>query len=197
MFGRSLLFALLAVALAGSPLSAQETYLGASAFGGAFFPTADLVADDVTQTTGFSFGGRLSLWPLRRFAVELEGAYALSDVETFEAKQSGWVGAFSMNLVYSVIKPPLEPLDIYLSGGLGFVKRGSDYFDQEDDYQELTDVAGVLGAGIRFGVGRNLYIRVDLKDYVSKYQKPYEESQSQHDLLVNAGIELRAKIGPS
>lgn len=61
MFGRSALLAVLAAALAASPLSAQEAYLGATVFGGAFFPTTDLVADDLSQTTGFAFGGRLSL----------------------------------------------------------------------------------------------------------------------------------------
>jgi len=195
MFGRSALLAVLAAALAASPLSAQETYLGAAVFGGAFFPTTDLVADDLSQTTGFAFGGRLSVWALRRFGVELEGVYAISDVDSYLGKQSGWAGAFSMNLVYSILKPPLEPLDIYLSGGLGLIKRGSDFFEEEDELQELTDVAGVIGTGIRYGVRRNLYIRVDVKDYISSFTKPYEDSELQNDLLVTAGIEVRTKIG--
>lgn len=116
-------------------------------------------------------------------------------MDSYLGKQSGWAGAFSMNLVYSILKPPLKPLDIYLSGGLGFVKRGSDFFEEEDELQELTDVAGVVGTGIRYGVRRNLYIRVDVKDYISSFTKPYEDSELQNDLLVTVGIEVRTTIG--
>ncbi len=194
MFRRWALIAGLAALCWGSPLSAQETYVGISAFGGAFFPTADLVAGDFKQKTGFAFGGRLSLWTLRRFAVELEGAYAMSDVEYYAGKESGWVGFFSLNLLYSIVKPPLEPLDIYVTGGLGFVKRGSDAFDV-DEITELTDAAGTLGLGISYAIQRNLYIRVDLRDYISWFQAPGSKSQMQNDLLVTAGIEVRPRLG--
>lgn len=195
MLGRKVFWALFATLLAAPQLPAQEVYLGVSAFGGAFIPTADLIANDLKQSTGFVFGGRLSLWTLRRFAVELEGAYALSDLETYTGKQSGSVGAFSMNLVYSIIKPPLEPLDVYLSAGLGLVKRSNDFFKQEYDVQDLTDVAVVVGGGISYAVGRNLYVRVDLKDYISSFQMPYEKSQLQNDLMATAGLELRTRLG--
>jgi hypothetical protein len=197
MFRSSALWIVLAVALWTSPAQAQEAYLGVTAFGGAFFPTADLVNDEFKQTTSFIFGGRLSLWTLPRFAVELEGAYASSGLETYAGDQSGWFGAFSMNLLYSVIKPPLETFDIYLSGGLGFVKRSNEFFVEEEGLDEVvTDVAGVVGTGIRYGVKRGLYIRVDLKDYISWFSKPgVKRSELQNDLLVTAGIELNFRLG--
>lgn len=198
MFRRSVLWIVLAVALGTSPASAQETYLGVTAFGGAFFPTADLVTDEFKQTTSFVFGGRLSLWTLPRFAVELEGSYSSSGLETYAGEQSGWFGAFSMNLLYSVIKPPLETFDIYLTGGLGFVKRSSEFFQVEEGMDDPTDVAAVVGTGIRYGVRRGLYIRLDLKDYISSFSKPgVNRSQLQNDLLVTAGIEVSLKLGSS
>ncbi len=55
-------------------------------------------------------------------------------------------------------------------------------------------MAGVVGAGISYGVARNLYIRMDLRDYLSSYKQPYERSQLQNDLLITAAIELRPRI---
>ncbi len=205
----------LALLLAASPsaLSAQDIQVAISGFGGAAIPTADLVdvlfpqvgAFSLGHKAGFTAGGRVAVWPTSRFGIEAEGAYVGSDVEVFGAARdtvglttrgaSFFVG--SLNAVYAVLAPPLEPVALYLSGGVGLISRGGDFFTGFDD---TSDIAGVVGIGLRYGVGPGWRLRLDVKDYISSFKNEAldllleaaggTDSQLQNDLILSAGVEV-------
>ncbi len=205
----------LALTLIATPctLSAQEIQVAVSGFGGAGIPTADLVEVLIPQVGAFSFGhevgftagGRLAIWPTSRFGIEAEGAYVGSDVEVvgilagFAADTSISANIFigSLNLVYAVLAPPLEAVALYLSGGVGYISRGGDFFTGLDD---TGDIAGVVGIGLRYGVGPGWRLRVDVKDYLSSFKNQALDdqlqaaggtgSQLQNDLVLSAGVEV-------
>ncbi len=205
----------LALALIATPsaVSAQEIQVAISGFGGAAIPTADLVdvlipqvgAFSLGHEVGFTAGGRVAVWPTSRFGIEAEGAYVGSDVKVvgilagFAADTSISANLFigSLNAVWAVLAPPLEPVALYLSGGIGYVSRGGDFFTGLDD---TSDIAGVVGIGLRYGVGPGWRLRVDVKDYLSSFKNEALDqqlqaaggagSQLQNDLVLSAGVEL-------
>lgn len=205
----ALLFSLVPSSLAAQ----QPVQFTVSGFGGVYIPAGDLF-DQLSaegalrfgQETSFTLGGRLAVWPIPRLGIEVEGAYAGSDVEfkgaflgetAFDTTLSANAFYGSLNVIYTVIRPPFEPLAIYVSGGIGLVARGGFFFD--DFFQSLdqrletetTDVAGVAGFGIRYGISPLLNIRGDFKDYISSY-RPFAGSDSklQNDLLITVALEV-------
>lgn len=216
--------AALALLMALVPCSlAAQTRVAISAFGGVYLPTSDLYDGVVPtqdspislkygQATGWTAGGRLALWPTSRIGIEAEAAYVASNVEgdilaTVNGNlvpRSGTVDAStfmgSLNVLYALIRPPLEPLSIYLSGGVGFVSRGGEFFE---DLQDASDIAGVAGLGLKYGVGKGVWIRVDLKDYISSYEEVNLTTASltgggsklQNDLLILASVEFTLTPG--
>jgi len=199
--------------LVPSSLVAQMQ-VSVSGFGGATLPAADLVDVLIPEIGAFSFGhktgwnagGRLALWPTARFGIEVEGAYIGSNVEvkgvlppvfvgdtTFSANM--FVG--SLNLMWAAIAPPLDPVAFYVSGGIGIVSRGGDFFDGASN---TSDIAGVIGVGLRYGLGPGWRIRFDVRDYISSFlNKQLDEdlapaggtgSKLQNDIMLTMGFEL-------
>lgn len=206
---RVVLLALVLVMLPAT-LSAQARFT-ISGFGGVYIPGADLFDEqDVNAVLRFghktapAFGGRVAVWPTPRLAIEAEGAFLPSDIE-FRGTILGTINAdttlsssaiaASINVLYAVIKPPLEPLAIYISGGLGIISRSGDLFDvlesSVNEAPSKTDVAGVAGIGLTYGVARGFNLRVDLRDYISAYQ-PFsgDDSKLQNDLMLSGGLEV-------
>jgi len=209
---RALLLALL-VAVLPSSLWAQQVTFAISGFGGVYFPAADLFDEtgpggSITygHQAGFAGGGRLALWPTSRIGIEAEFAYLSAKVEgdllvvtdtglvTLTGEEDGTAFVGSLSLVYALIRPPLEPLAVYLSGGVGLVSRGGDFFE---GFEDTSDIAGVIGVGIKYGVARGLWLRADVKDYISKYEEEVfsdaigeDTSRLQNDLVITGGIEV-------
>lgn len=205
----------LAFALTATPstLSGQEIQVAFSGFGGAAIPTADLVDVFVQQVgafslgheTGWTAGGRLGVWPSSRFGLEVEGAYVASDVEIVGVAPSGAANVSvdanlflgSLSGVYAFLAPPLEAVALYVSGGVGFVSRNGAVFDALDD---TFDVGGVVGLGLRYGVGPGWRVRVDVRDYISSFKDGGLDAelidaggtgaQLQNDILISAGVEV-------
>jgi len=206
----------LALALLPSSMPAQ-TQFAVSGFGGVFLPASDLLsgifpleelgteaAATFRQKTAFQVGGRLTVWPTPRFGIEAEAVYALSDMhvdllipdagpplglaegeDDFDAN----VLMGSVNAVFALIRPPLEPLVVFVSAGIGFVSRGAELEDGTDIFEDKTDIAGTWGFGLKYGVARGVWLRGDVRDYVSVFQEGDLESKWQNDLLVSVGLE--------
>ncbi len=200
----------LSLVLTPMSLAAQSNIqFAVSGFGCVYLPSADLFNEQSTEAvlsfghaTGFAAGGRIAIWPTDRIGIEAEGAYLGSDMElagvildfgTIDTTFNANVFVGSVNVMYAFIKPPLEPLAIFVSGGVGFVSRGGDFFD-EDLITDLenSDIAGVVGLGIRYGVARSVNIRADIRDYISSYEDAalLGDSQLQNDLLITGSVEL-------
>jgi hypothetical protein len=205
------------LALAPSSLAAQTT-VGLSAFGGVYLPTADLFDGVVPidtfgpsslkfkQKMGWTLGARVAVWPSARIGIEAEAAYVSSDVEgdfivavggqlmPVSGTEKGNLFLGSLNFVYALIKPPLEPLAITVSGGVGLVSRGGDAWN---NFEDTSDIAGVLGLGLKYGIAKALWLRFDLRDYISSFEEKNlsavaiqgSGSKLQNDLLVVVGVE--------
>jgi hypothetical protein len=179
-------------------------------FGGAILPASELVDVLIPEVGSFSFGhktgwnagGRLALWPSARFGIELEGAYVGSNVDVqgvlppeFVEDTTVSANMFmgSLNLMWAVIAPPLDPVAFYVSGGIGIVSRSGDFFEGADD---TSDIAGVVGVGLRYGLGPGWRIRFDVRDYISSFvNKELDElldtgSKLQNDIMLTAGVEF-------
>lgn len=207
----------LLLALSPSTLTAQTT-VGLSAFGGVYLPTSDLFDGVVPvdtfgpsslkfkQKTGWTLGARIGVWPSSRIGIEAEVAYVSSDVEgdfivasggrliPVSGSEPGSIFLGSLNLVYALIRPPLEPLAITVSGGVGIVSRGGDAWK---NFEDTSDIAGVLGLGLKYGIAKALWLRFDLRDYISSFEEKNLSAVSlqgggsklQNDLLVVVGVE--------
>ncbi|UCC81650.1 MAG: outer membrane beta-barrel protein [Gemmatimonadota bacterium] len=203
MFRRLVLTTALLASLA-APLQAQ-TQVGLSAFAGSFLPVGELfdelrlagqIIANVSQDPGLAIGGRVTVW-MSRFAIDAEAGYALSNVDLPESivelgldnSASTFVG--SVNVLYVIFQAPFSPLRIYVSGGGGLVSRSGDFFDL---FQGTTDVAGTLGIGLRFGLGRATQLRFDVRDYISSFAATRRDeefdSQLQNDLIATIGLEF-------
>ena len=211
---RVAVFAFLAL-LVPATLSAQsQVQVTVGGFGGAMLPAADLVdvliptlgAFSFGQKTGWDVGGRLAVWPTARFGIEAEAAFVGSNVDVagilppdFVADTTVNANMFvgSLNLVWAVIAPPLDPVAFYVSGGVGIVSRGGDFYEGS---KYTSDVAGVLGVGLRYGLGPGWRIRFDVRDYISSFlNKDLDEalepaggtgSTLQNDIMLTAGVEF-------
>lgn len=199
-----------------SSLTAQsQLQITVGAFGGAALPAADLVDVFIEgeglfnyhHKSGFAGGGRLAVWPSARFGIELEATYAGADVniagifQGFAQRETVSASIFlsSINLMWAVIAPPLDPVAFYVSAGAGVVSRGGDFFAEDPDLffdNNKTDFAIIPGVGLRYGLGPGWRIRFDVRDYISWYlNKELEEtllaeSQIQNDVMLTVGIEF-------
>ena len=158
------------------------------------------------MSSGWTLGARVAVWPSARIGIEAEAAYVSSDVEgdfivavggklrPVSGTESGNLFLGSLNFVYALIKPPLEPLAITVSGGVGLVSRGGDAWN---NFEDTSDIAGVLGLGLKYGIARALWLRFDLRDYISSFDEKNLSavaiqgggSKLQNDLLVVVGVE--------
>ncbi|HSG82792.1 MAG TPA: hypothetical protein VLC48_11100, partial [Gemmatimonadota bacterium] len=113
---------------------------------------------------------------------------------------SGSLFMGSVNVVWAFIRPPLEPLAVYVSGGLGMVSRSGDWIDDilkpalasaGGEFNTGIDVAFVIGFGLKYSVARHVNIRGDFKDYISSYEQPdlLGDARIQNDLQLTLGLE--------
>ena len=185
-----------------------QVQVGLSAFGGGYVPVSELfdqiplgtggpVILNLGQEPGFLAGGRLTLW-FSRLGVEAEAGYVFSKVDlpdrVVEAglTDDGEIFMGSLNVMYVLFEAPFSPLSVHVSGGGGFVSRTGDFFAGLDD---TTSLAGALGFGIRFGLGRVVRLRFDVKDYISSFAPTTRagdeiDSKIQNELIGTLGLEF-------
>jgi hypothetical protein len=209
-------FVALVLTLAPASLEAQMQF-AISGFAGAYLPAGELFETiftdtyfNLSQKTSLAVGGRLAVWPSSRVAIEAEFAYLPSghggdviqtvggvlEQDTIDSDANLFVG--SVSVVYALIRPPLEPLAFYVSGGVGLVSRSGDFFDDLKGGGidvGTSDIAGVIGLGLRYGVGKGVWLRGDFRDYISSFKLVEEEgiemdSKIQNDILLTAGLEF-------
>jgi hypothetical protein len=211
---RQLAAALTCLALLFPSGLAAQMQITVGGFGGAIIPASDLVdvlIPDVGalrfgHKTGWNAGGRFAVWPSSRIGIEVEAAFVGSNVDVRgilppdfaeDTTINGTMFVGSLNLMYAVIAPPLDPVAVYISGGAGIVSRGGDFWEGAES---TTDFAGVVGVGLRYGLGPGWRIRFDVRDYISSFiDKELDEilepaggtgSKLQNDIMLTAGVEF-------
>lgn len=173
---------------------------------GVFLPLTDLVGDDVggvqvtaSQKEGFALGGRMLFKLGGAMGIEINGLYAISDVENDTGATSATEDAYAWTVdgrLHLSLLP--GPISIHGTGGVAMIGHGGDGWDQVVSGE--LDVAGVLGAGVKFGLGP-LTLRGDADVYIYSAQltiatpgSPGSETEAasevQTDLVISAGLVL-------
>jgi hypothetical protein len=190
-----------------APLEGQVR-VGLSAFLGGYLPANNLFESvrlgdtdqpiilNLGHEPGIVGGGRLTV-RLSRFALEAEAGYALANLDIPSAVADEIPGDASIFLgslavLYDVYRAPFSPLSIYLVGGGGLVARAGDFFDA---LEGTTDLAGTLGLGFRFGLAPAVFLRFDLRDYISSWAPRARDgfqfdSQLQSELIGTIAVEF-------
>jgi hypothetical protein len=190
-----------------APLDGQVR-VGLSAFLGGYLPANNLFESvrlgdtdqpiilNLGHQPGFVGGGRLTV-RLSRFALEAEAGYALANLDIPSAiadEVPGDASIFlgSLAVLYDLYRAPFSPLSIYLVGGGGLVARSGDFFNA---LEGTTDLAGTLGLGLRFGLTPAVFLRFDLRDYISSWAPRARDgfqfdSQLQNEMIGTVAVEF-------
>lgn len=224
MSGRRLpgIWLLLSLGLATPAASQQTPTYTVTPLIGFYIPTSDLVSNQTLeqpatgqQLTAATFGQdaavalgfRVARNLTPELALEIEFLYSSSDIELSGVRpgidpvrrtSNARVIAWSAAAVFEIFRAPFTPLGIYLTGGLGLMDRGGDFFDDGGRFfgslESGTDIGLTLGTGFRYGLSPRLSIRVDIRDYISSYSQSLAEqdidSELQNDLWITGGLEL-------
>ena len=162
-------------------------------FGGAGGP----IIGSVKQEPGFLVGGRLGV-RVAMIGVEAEAGYALSKVNIPQGVQdaagvSDDANVFlgSLNLTWDFFQAPFTPLALYLSAGGGITARSGEFWDR---FGDTTSITGVLGLGLRLGLGPLARLRIDFRDYIYNFEPSRGTEQLdgllQNDLIATIGLDF-------
>ncbi len=165
-----------------------------------------------SQEAALAFGLRASRSLSSRLWLELEFQYAASAIQRTATRREplpeptitldARVFTLGANVLLEVFRAPFTPLAVHVLGGLALVSRGGEFFDESGDLDgELfdgleggTDIALIVGSGLRYGLSPRLGLRIDVRDYVSYYAQSLRgadfDSELQNELWVTGGIEL-------
>jgi len=141
---------------------------------GVYIPTTELVkaasGQSYKQEVSFTVGGRLGINFGKRAGITGTVTYAPSRL-TFSA--TGTSSNTDANIlsasgrVFVELVPTTSPVSFQLNGGVGLVRRSGAAYQNDPDPQ---DIGGVVGATLRFRLGRVLHLELHAEDYVYKAQ---------------------------
>jgi hypothetical protein len=196
---------------AATPAMAQLPKFEFEPYLGAYVPVLDLVDQTLTvpgvgsadltagQKEAVALGGRLTWWAAGPLGVEGNVFYAFSDVEmsdgTVVSDTSAYVFGADARVAFR-FGVPLSPVSFHVNGGVAYLKRGGDGYDDVTDGD--TTIGGVVGTGIRVKLPGVLGIRADVDAYLYSAEITLQDpdlggqvtfdSQFQADLLFSAGL---------
>lgn len=183
-------------ALAAFPSLAAAQRVSFAPQVGFYIPTQKLSelasTGDVSELeAGPSFGARLGLRFGSRLGIAATGAYipttfSLSSDNTV-IKNDAKLFTGSGQLVFFLL-PPRSLLTLFVSGGVGVVRRGGGAFT---DAPRKTDVSGVFGAGAGINLGGfALTVGADLFAYSAESEGSTQTSGklSQRDIHLKLGL---------
>lgn len=164
----------------------------------------------VKQRATVAFGVRADYWLTSRVGLEAEVAFASSKGDlraAFFDPADGSVSfgvldeaakstCFGLLLNYAVIQPALDPLKVYLSAGVGGVRRSGKLFTDLLEIKTGTDIGFVGGVGLQYSLSPALAFRTDFRDYITSYDPEvpdtgdFYKSKTQHDLMLTLGLDF-------
>jgi hypothetical protein len=139
---------------------------------GVYIPTSELVkaasGQQFKQEVSITLGGRVGLNFGRRAGIEATVDYAPSKLK-FSATGTDTTGNADIlsasGRLFLELLPPANPVSLQLNGGAGVVRRTGTAYQGDPDN---SDVGGVVGATLRFRLGRLLHLQLHGEDFVYK-----------------------------
>jgi len=139
---------------------------------GVYIPTTELVkavsGQEYKQEVSITLGGRVGLNVGRRAGIEATVDYAPSKLKFSATGSSSTTDADILSAsgrVFVELLPPANALSLQLNGGAGLVRRTGTAYQGDPDN---SDVGGVVGATLRFRLGRLLHLQLHAEDFVYK-----------------------------
>lgn len=198
------------LALAAAVLAARPALLSAqnrfefTPFVGSYYHTTHITSGsggpfagndyNFDQNNAIAVGARLTAPIGGRLSVEGEFTYSPSGVRYTEKDISAGVdggAAFDGNLIYGSVRAVITPRrsNLYLLAGPAVIHRGGDAWSGYDD---LTDIGGVAGFGIRANVTPRFRLNLTAETYLYSLDVSgvSNDSKFQADVLVTVGVPI-------
>lgn len=201
--------AILSLAIASPSVAQQPKRIEVTAFGGGvLFPTelpssfvvasddgAGIRLDGAEFDAAPAFGLAVGFRPTSRFALELNGSFAPTQVTATNAGQTlvADVNLFLASAGTRLYAPRFtEWLEAYVAAGAGV--KVYDYDLQGADAE--ADFALNLGGGFDIRVAPPMRLRLDVRDHVSWLDPAVSgfDVAAQHDVLLTAGLSLQIPL---
>jgi hypothetical protein len=153
--------ALIAAAMLATSIPSSAVAQGGvelAPWAGAYVPTSNSVGDlgqDISRDVSVVGGARLTFWGSGNLGLEVTGGYAPAKIGDETLNETGNTDLLLANArLLLALSPVTNNVGFYLAGGPALLTRGSNPFD---DDRSSTDLGGVLGVGLRFGLEDYLY----------------------------------------
>ncbi len=178
--------------LGGATSANAQASVSISPWFGAYVPTQNsyrLLGTDIKRRNSFIGGGRLTVWGNNPVGVEFSAGLAPARTTfagaTINGDRNTNVFVGSVKLVLG-LSPATSPVGFHLGVGPAIIRRGRDVLRQD---RSVTDLGGVVGAGIRIPLASHVGLRFDAEDYL--YGGDFDGSKKfQNDLTLSVGLSL-------
>jgi opacity protein-like surface antigen len=195
-----LAFGVVTAVAAGSPAEAQSRF-EFTPFVGTLVPSKSLAVDTggqatIENTTGTSYGAKLTFWAAPRIGLEASAAFASSQVQVAAinvVKVRSTTTLVDLRARY-LLSNPLAPNSVFITGGVGLVDYRNALFDAGEETDQLkykAKIGFVVGMGATFKVTSNLSLRADVENHIhsSEIEGNVDnfDNKTQHDLHISLG----------
>lgn len=167
---------------------------------GVYIPTTELVqaasGQQFKQEVSITLGGRVGLNLGQRLGIEGTAVYAPSKLK-FSASGTDSTGDANLltgsGRVFVELIPRTSPISLQLNGGVGVVHRSGAAYQGDPN---PTDLGGVVGATLRFRLGRLLHLELHADDFIYKAQYAPATSTSGGFVVANKQLnDLHLGVG--
>ena len=139
---------------------------------GVYVPTTELVkaasGEEYKQEISITVGGRVGLNFGQRLGLEGTAVYAPSSLKFSATGSSSTTDANILTgsgRAFIELIPRSSPISLQLNGGVGWVHRSGAAYQGDP---QATDMGGVVGATLRFRLGRLLHLQLHADDFIYK-----------------------------
>ena len=168
---------------------------------GVYIPTTELVkaasGGEFKQEVSITVGGRLGLNFGQRAGLEATVVYAPSNLQF--STTSGSSSTTDANVLtgsgraFLELLPKTNAISLQLNGGVGIVQRSGTAYEGVPDN---SDVGGVVGATVRFRLGKVLRLELHAEDFIYKAQyAPDPANPSSFDVVDKQMNDIHLGVG--
>ncbi|PYP98471.1 MAG: hypothetical protein DMD34_02355 [Gemmatimonadetes bacterium] len=167
---------------------------------GVYIPTTELVkaasGDEFKQEVSVTVGGRLGFNFGQRVGLDATVVYAPSNLQFSTSGSSSTMDANVLTgsgRAFVELLPKTNPISLQLNGGVGIVQRSGTAYEGVPDN---SDVGGVVGATLRFRLGKVLRLELHAEDFIYKAQyAPDPANPSSFDLVDKQMNDIHLGVG--